>query len=324
MHNMQIIVDKIKEYDKIFIFRHFRPDGDAIGSSMGLARILRLTYPEKDIRLANCDYSDKLAFLNDEAQKIADGDFDGALGIVTDTATADRISDKRYSLCRELIKIDHHIPVDSYAPTEWVEEHRSSCSEMICAIYEANKDIFKIDPLAATYIFTGMVTDSNRFRFSSTSPETLRLAALMLEVGIDTERIYTALYLKDERELRLEAFVQRKTKMSESGVASIFVSRAMQKRFSLNREQAGDTVNCLDSIKGSLIWIAFVECADGSIRVRLRSRFVAINGLAERYSGGGHACACGATVHSKKEMKALIADAEALLADYKANNGGWM
>ena len=324
MHNMQIIVDKIKEYDKIFIFRHFRPDGDAIGSSMGLARILRLTYPEKDIRLANCDYSDKLAFLNDEAQKIADGDFDGALGIVTDTATADRISDKRYSLCRELIKIDHHIPVDSYAPTEWVEEHRSSCSEMICAIYEANKDIFKIDPLAATYIFTGMVTDSNRFRFSSTSPETLRLAALMLEVGIDTERIYTALYLKDERELRLEAFVQRKMKMSESGVASIFVSRAMQKRFSLNREQAGDTVNCLDSIKGSLIWIAFVECADGSIRVRLRSRFVAINGLAERYSGGGHACACGATVHSKKEMKALIADAEALLADYKANNGGWM
>ena len=80
----------------------------------------------------------------------------------------------------------------------------------------------------------------------------------------------------------------------------------------------------MDSIKGSLIWLAFIDNGDGSIRVRLRSRFVTVNQLAEKYGGGGHACACGATVHSKKEMKALIADADELLRKYKAENGGWI
>jgi phosphoesterase RecJ-like protein len=98
----------------------------------------------------------------------------------------------------------------------------------------------------------------------------------------------------------------------------------MQRKFDLTGEQASAAVSCMDSIKGSLIWIAFIDGDDGKIRVRLRSRFVTINHLAEKYNGGGHACACGATVQNKKEMRALIADADALLGDYKANNGGWL
>ena len=60
---MQRIIEKIEEYDKIIIFRHFRPDGDAVGSTKGLKRILQLSYPEKDIRLLNADTSDYLAFM---------------------------------------------------------------------------------------------------------------------------------------------------------------------------------------------------------------------------------------------------------------------
>ena len=80
----------------------------------------------------------------------------------------------------------------------------------------------------------------------------------------------------------------------------------------------------MDAIKDSLIWLAFIEGDDGTIRVRLRSRYVTVSELAERYSGGGHACAAGATVHSKKEMKQLLAEADALLKEYKENNEGWL
>ena len=80
----------------------------------------------------------------------------------------------------------------------------------------------------------------------------------------------------------------------------------------------------MDSIKGSLIWLAFIENKDGSIRVRLRPRFVTVSELAERYNGGGHACAAGATVYSKAEMKALLAEADELLKNYKENNEGWL
>ena len=89
-------------------------------------------------------------------------------------------------------------------------------------------------------------------------------------------------------------------------------------------EQAGESVSSMASIRGSLIWIAFLEAGDGSIRVRLRSRLVAINELAERYHGGGHACASGATVHSRREMQTLLQEADAILRDYKATHKDWL
>ena len=112
--NMQLILNKIKEYDRIFIFRHFRPDGDAIGSTKGLTRILRLTFPEKDIRLLNDDFSDYLAFLGTEDPPAADEEYATALGIVLDTGTAKRVSNQKFTLCKEVIKLDHHIPIRSY------------------------------------------------------------------------------------------------------------------------------------------------------------------------------------------------------------------
>ncbi|MBR2623181.1 MAG: bifunctional oligoribonuclease/PAP phosphatase NrnA [Clostridia bacterium] len=325
MHeNMKIILEKIKEYDKIIIFRHFRPDGDAIGSTKGFATLLRNTYPEKKIYLQNNDFSQYLAFLGGEDELLPDEEYADALGIVLDTATQKRISNQKFSLCKELVKIDHHIPVESYATYEWVEEHRSSTCEMVAAFYEAFQDELKMSKEAATYIYTGMVTDSGRFRFREVSGETMRLAGLILDQGIDTENIYANLYLEDVESLRFESYVHRKMKISESGVVSMFVTKKMKKKFNLSNEDASACVSFMDSIKGSLIWIAFIEGDNGEIRVRLRSRFVTVSELAERYHGGGHACAAGATVYSKAEAKALLAEADALLREYKEKNEGWL
>lgn len=322
--NMKIILDKIKEYDKILIFRHFRPDGDAIGSTKGLQRILQLTYPDKKIYLQNSDFSDYLAFLGEEDEPLFEEEYVDALGIVLDTGTAKRISNQKYSLCKEIIKLDHHIPLESYGDYEWVEEHRSSTCEMVAAFYDAFKDELKIDKQAATYIYCGMVTDSGRFRFREVSGETLRLAGVILAQGVDTDTLFANLYLKDFSALKFESYVYKKMKISEHGVASLFVSKKMKKKFSLSNEEASASVSYMDSIKDSLIWIAFIDSGDGSIRVRLRSRFVTVSELGEKYHGGGHACAAGATVYSKAEMNQLLKDADELLANYKANNKDWL
>ena len=322
--NMKIILDKIKEYDKIFIFRHFRPDGDAIGSSKGLCTLLKNTYPEKKIYLQNSDFSNYLAFLGGEDDLLLDEEYADALGIVLDTGTKKRISNQKYELCKELVKIDHHIPVESYGNYEWVEEHRSSTCEMVAAFYDAFKDELKMSKEAATYIYTGMVTDSGRFRFREVSGDTLRLAGLILDQGIDTEFIYSNLYLDEVESLRFESYVHRKMKISDSGVVSMYVTNRMKKKFRLSNEDASACVSCMDSIKGSLIWIAFIEGENGETRVRLRSRYVTISELAERYHGGGHACAAGATVYSKAEAKALLKEADELLREYKKNNEGWL
>ena len=104
--NMQRILDKIKEYDKILIFRHFRPDGDAIGSTKGLCAILRATFPEKRILLQNSDFSEYLSFLSGEDALLPDEEYADALALVLDTGTAKRVSNQKFKLCREVVKLD--------------------------------------------------------------------------------------------------------------------------------------------------------------------------------------------------------------------------
>ena len=319
----QAILQKIKEYDKILIFRHFRPDGDAVGSTKGMAELIKLNFPDKKVYLQNADFSDYVAFLGEEDALLPDEEYADALGIVIDTGTAKRVSNQKFTLCKEIIKIDHHIPLEAYGDLEWVEENRSSACEMIADFYDTFKDELKINTLAATCIYTGMVTDSGRFRYREVNGDTMRLAGLMLDQGVDTDILYANLYLKDFSLLRFEAYVQNKIKVTENGVAYIFVSKAMKRKFKLSNEDASAAVGYLDAIKGSLIWIAFIE-SDDAIRVRFRSRFVTVSELAEKYRGGGHACAAGGTVYSKREMKQVIKQADELLKDYKENNGGWL
>ena len=166
---MRAVLEKIKQYDKIVIFRHKRPDGDAVGSTKGLCAVLRATYPQKDVRVINRDFADYVAFLGEEDAPQEDAFFADALGIVLDTATGDRISNPQYKLCRELIKIDHHIPIEPYGDLMLVEEERSSCCELIAAFCDACRDELIVSPEAAYALYTGMVTDSGRFRFRSVS-----------------------------------------------------------------------------------------------------------------------------------------------------------
>ncbi len=328
MNNYEVkkaILEKIKEYKNIIISRHVRPDGDAVGSTLGLARILRLTFPEKQVYVVNGDYAEYTAFLGSEDAQPDAARYAESLAIVIDTATPDRISNKSWQSAREVIKIDHHIEVAPYGNIAWVEEHRSSACEMIADFYMTFREELKIDREAATCIYAGMVTDSGRFRFRSVSGETLRCAAALLDLGVDTDTLFAHLYLEKLDAFRFRAYVYENIKMTPHGVAYIYVDRAMKERFSLTDEEASNVVSCLDSIKGSIIWLAFIDNSDGAtIRVRLRSRFVTVDKLANKYRGGGHDCASGATLMSPDEIPLLLADADALIADYKENNGGWM
>ena len=320
------ILQKIKEYDRIMIFRHVRNDGDCVGATKGLKRILQLSFPQKEIYLIDKETAEYLAFMGPEDEDVADEIYESALGIVVDTASEARISNKKYKLCKEVIKIDHHIPLESYGSLQWVEEERSSACEMIVDFYATFKDELKIDSEAATYLYTGMVTDSGRFKYDGVSGETMRNAGLLLDVGVNTERLYARLYLEAFEYLKFKAYIYEKMQITENGVAYIYVDKAMQEKFDLTLEQASACVGTLDSIRGAICWIVFIENGDAeqSIRVRLRSRFVHINAIAEKYRGGGHACASGATLYGEEEIEALLRDADALVKEYKETHEDWL
>lgn len=327
--NRQIMNDifaKIKEYDRIMIFRHVRNDGDCVGATKGLKAILQLTWPEKEIYLIDQETAAYLAFMGPEDPEVDEDIYRSALGIVLDTASEARISNKRYKLCKELIKIDHHIPLENYGDLAWVEEERSSCCEMIVHFYDTFKEELKIDSDAATYLYTGMVTDSGRFKYDGVSGNTMRCAGILLDVGVDTNTLFARLYLEAFEYLKFKAEIYRRMQITPNGIAYIYIDKAMQQEFNLTLEQASACVGTLDSIRGCICWMVFIENGDEehSIRVRLRSRFVHINPIAEKYHGGGHACASGATVYSMEEMESLLADADAHVKEYKETHEGWL
>ena len=322
----QQILNKIKEYDRIMLFRHVRNDGDCVGATKGMKRILQLSFPEKEIYLIDTDLAKYLEFMGPEDEEIPDEMYAEALGIVIDTASEARISNKKYTLCKELIKIDHHIPLENYGDLMWVEEERSSACEMIVDFYDTFRDELKIDSEGATYLYTGMVTDSGRFKYEGVTGATMRCAATLLDVGVDTETLFARLYLEAFEYLKFKAHIYQRMQITENGVAYIYIDKAMQEEFGLSLEQASACVGNLDSIRGCIAWMAFIENGDEdhSIRVRLRSRFVHINPIAEKYHGGGHACASGATVYSIEEMNALLQDADALVKEYKETHEDWL
>lgn len=320
----QQIFEEIEQNDTIVISRHKRPDGDAIGSSNGLAELIKATWPHKKVYVVNEDTSDYLAFLNANHDEIADDVYQNALAIVTDTANMDRISNSKIRLAKKLIKIDHHIDISHYGDISWVESWRSSACEMIADFYNTFKDRFVLNQRAATFIYTGMVTDSGRFRYETVTGETLRLASLFLDQKINTDYIFANLYLVDFDYYKFQAHLYKKMKITEHGVAYLHVDKAMKEKFGLTNEQASEAVSSMNSIKGCIAWIAFIDSDDGTIRVRLRSRFMYINELAEKYGGGGHECTCGATLTSKSQIKKLVADADAMVKNYKETHEGWL
>ena len=324
MNILQTIFDRIQAAPSIMLFRHIRVDGDCVGATKGLQELIRQTWPDKRVLITDDEHSDYLAFLGPDDAPVPDEIYRESLGIVIDVGNHERISNQKYALCKEIIKIDHHIERDPYGDLNWVEDWRSSACEMIAAFYDAFRDRLTLSVRAAECLYTGMVTDSGRFMYEGVNGETMRLAGLMLDAGVNTETLYSHLYLRTFDELKFKAAIYENMQLTPNGVAWIHVSKEMQHRFGLTFETACTAISSLSDIRGVLCWLAFIDVDGGEIRVRLRSRFAAINTIAEKYHGGGHACASGATVYSSEEMNALIADADEHIRQYKETNEGWM
>ena len=314
------IFNKIKEYDKIVISRHTRPDGDCVGSTMGLKEILKDSFPNKDIRLINSDYAKYLEFLGNEDKQVDEDFYKDALVIVIDTSIGKRCSNPLYNKGKEIIKIDHHIETDPYGTICWVEEEKASASELIVEFYELFKDELKLSKRAAMCLFTGIVTDSGRFKFSSVDGDTLRSVGILIDTGINIEEIYANLYLKDKKEIQFQGYLLKHIKFTKDNVAYLIITSKMRKKFNLILEEASAQISLLEGIKSSIIWAAFIENDQKTYRVRLRSRYVPINIVAEKHNGGGHERASGASAKDKNEIKAILAELDLVSREYKESH----
>lgn len=318
------ILEKIKEFDTIIIHRHERPDGDCIGSQMGLYHLIAQNFKSKKVYTVGDELPEYLA-LYGKSDIIEDSMYNDALVIVVDTATEKRICDKRYLNGKYLIKIDHHDDSPAYGDIYYIDEKSPACASIIVDMYKAWHEFDEkivMNKEAATALMLGMVTDTGRFRYRGTCRKTLENAGLLLDAGVELDELYASLYTKEKEELKLHGFVCENFNVTPNGVAYIYFDQATMDKYGVDKDTAAACVNILDSIKGSLIWATFIEQNNevGEIRVRLRSRFVSINEVATHYRGGGHLQAAGATVYSQEEKESLLNELDILLGEFKKNN----
>ena len=302
-------LEEIQRHDRIIIHRHTNPDGDAMGSQIGLKHILRDAFPNKEILVVG-DLSPRFAFMEDsKMDEASDEQYADALAVILDTSAAALISDSRYQLAHRTVRIDHHIFCEQIADVEITDTSYESCCGLITEL--ALECGFSISPLAAKSLFTGMVTDSGRFRYDSTSSNTFRLASALMKVPFDTASIYSNLYADDFSFIRLRAQFVLKIQLTGHRVAYIYTDREEAKSYNADTFTISrGMVNTMGDIRGVDIWVNFTE-TDGGVLAELRSNRYNINPIAAKYGGGGHAKASGATLKNREEAMAMLEDLNA-------------
>lgn len=297
----------VDSHSTIIIHRHKNPDGDALGSQIGLRNILKENYPQKKI-LCVGDTSARYSFIDDSVMDtVKDSDYTEALAIILDTSAKALISDDRYTLAKTTARLDHHIFCETIADVEVTDTSYESCCGLItaCAI-ECGWDL---TPAAAKALYTGMVTDSGRFRYDSTTSQTFNLAAHLMEQKFSTADIYRNLYADDLSFIKLRAqFVLKIQMLHNKKVAYIYTTREEADSYGFDTFTISrGMVNVMGEIRGVEAWVNFTETDDG-VLCELRSSVHNINRIATKYGGGGHIKASGATVADRDTAMKMLDD----------------
>ena len=307
------ILQEIQNFDTIILHRHSRPDGDALGSQVGLKHLILENFPGKTVYTVG-DETGIYSFMADtRMDEIPDTAYDGALALILDCGGQHLVSDDRYKLAARTIRIDHHLYTGSFTDLEAVDSSFESCCGLITQM--AKEAGWKLNPLAAQSLYTGMVTDSGRFRYDSTSARTFRLAAWLMEERIDTEAIYKDLYADDFENKKRRAQFLMKVQFTPNRVAYIYTTRQELEELQMSTFAVSrGMVNTMADIRGTDIWVNFTE-TDQGVLCELRSSGPNINPIAVKYGGGGHAKASGATVPDRETAMAMLADLDMLTGE---------
>ncbi len=309
------IHEKIKSYKKIIITPHRRPDGDCIGTALGLKDMIISTYPDKEV-YASGEETDYVKFLG-RLDTIEDDVYEDALVIAVDTGSEDRIADQRYKNGDFLIKIDHHINVNPYGDLEYVDTSRPAAALIILDLYKLFKDEYVISKKGAMALYTGTLTDTGRFKYPGVDGDTFRNVAMLYDIGLDTETVYRHLETRSEALIRFKGYVLLNYKKTDNGVVYIEITQDLMESYGVSDEEASSLVNELGVFEDGLIWVLLAEYEEKIVRARIRSKGPNINEVAGEFDGGGHARASGANLGTWDRAEKLLDALDKHLKAYK-------
>lgn len=308
------IKQSIEAFETIIIIPHGRPDGDCIGSAFGLKDILTSSYPNKKVYVTG-EETDYLKFIG-RMDTLEDEVFQDALVIAVDTGNQSRLADQRYGLGKKLIKIDHHINVNPYGDIEYVDTTAPAAAQIIVEFYQAFEDL-SMSSKGALALFTGMLTDTGRFKYPGVGARTFKAVAVLFEQGLEPSPIYDHLDTKTEALVRFKGYVLLNYQKTPNGVAFIKITDELRQTYGVTIEEASSLVNELSVFEDCPIWVLLAEYEENIVRARIRSKGPTISEIANQFDGGGHALASGANLGTWENAQTLLAALDAHAKAYK-------
>ncbi len=313
----------LRNNDNFLLTSHINPDGDGVGSILGLAGLLRQMGKTFHVVFADPP-QDKLGFLHsyniiETFSESMKGKISFDAAIIVDSPHMDRVGSTVSLLKKgaQLLVIDHHISCENFGTVNLVLPEAAASAQIVAMLYDELGKTFDANSAEALYV--GLSIDTGRFRFSNVTPAVFRLAARLVEAGAVPDILADLLYYNDPIETKIGlAKVIESIELHNGGKAATawldysFMSSDVGKKM----DDEG-FVNQPLAIKGVETAFLIREKEKGKLRISLRSRTdnVDVNKLAEKFGGGGHARASGCRMEgvsiaeAKKLLLAALNDA---------------
>lgn len=305
---MNRLLELIKDYDIITIYRHVSPDADALGSQYGLKQWINETYPEKQVYALGNDEGSKVSYFP-KSDIVADAIVKQSLAIILDTANGSRIDDSRWMDAAYRFKVDHHVFVEKFADEEYIEDMAGATCEILATLFL--KAGIQLSKTAAQYLYSGLIADTLRYSIPSTTPQTLTAGSYLLSCGVDVQRSNEENFSTSLEQFHYENYLRTHCKVVDGKIAYIIVHKEDYERFGLSFNEAKEKVFVFGGVYDFKAWALFVEKEIDDLGIKryngsLRSRNTIINDIAMKHQGGGHRFACGVKNLDDEEIQTII------------------
>ncbi len=287
--------------EKLVVVSHLRPDGDAIGSALALARVLGDL--GKEVTILNQDgVPESLEFLPGYQAVKTPAEIKEPLKVdvtvALDTAAEERVGKAVWESIAErgtLVNIDHHISNPGYGDLNYIDDKAPATGEIVFDLIECMG--WRMDAAVGDNLWTGISTDTGSFRYPNTTAHTFKVGASLVEGGVDVGRISQLLY--ENYPLRriyvLRDLLQELTMGSGGRVASWILRRSLVEKYRMKPSDTEGLIDLIRSIDTVVVAVFFEELEDGLVRVSARSKTAEadVGAVCGEFGGGGHQLAAG-------------------------------
>lgn len=302
------ILDVIKKHKRFLIAAHINPEGDAIGSQLAMANLLKIL--NKEVRIINTDRVPKNIMFMPGVESVelfkdlGNEEVEYEVAIILDSPTLERIGDVKQLLNEKyIINIDHHVSSREFGDINWVDPHCSSVGEMIFELFKSSN--IGVDDASALCLYVAIMTDTGSFRYSNTTARTHQIAADLLLYDINPKQVYENVYeTKSFNTFKLLAEVLANLKRTDDAKFVWFrVTNEMLSRNNLTADGCEDFIAFVRMIEGAEV-VAFLREMDNNsgVKVSFRSKTdIDVNEIAKKFGGGGHKAASGCVIKTNMD-----------------------